>query len=133
LTQSSFTETVPANLVIQNSPAPTTTCPGALGTLTNSTSAVTIADANIPANGSCSVTVNVMSATAGSFTNSIAANALSTGPAGGNSVSAAAATLTVTAPAPSKSGGGALDWLDMMFVAGVLLAVRRPAGRRPPR
>jgi serine protease len=134
LTQSDFTETMPANLVIQTSPTPTTTCSSALGTLTSSKSAVTIADANIPANGSCSMTMSVMSASAGSYTNSIAANALMTGPAGGNSASAAAASLTVTAPVPSKGGGGGgeMDWLDMMFVAGVLLATRRYAGRRPP-
>jgi hypothetical protein len=134
LTQSGFTETVPANLVIQTSPTPTTTCSSALGTLTSSKSAVTIADANIPANGSCSMTMSVTSASAGSYTNSIAANALMTGPAGGNSASAAAASLTVTAPVPSKGGGGGgeMDWLDMMFVAGVLLATRRYAGRRPP-
>jgi hypothetical protein len=130
LTQSGFTETVPANLVIQTSPAPTTTCTGALVTLTSSKSAVTMAGANIPAKGSCSMTMSVMSATAGSYTNSIAAHALSTAPAGSNSASATA-SLTVTAP--SKSGGGAWDWLDMMFVTGVLLAGRRQVGRRPPR
>ncbi|HWX37108.1 MAG TPA: S8 family serine peptidase, partial [Steroidobacteraceae bacterium] len=132
LTQSNFTETVPANLTIQTSPTPTTTCTGALGTLTSSSSAVTMADANIPAKGSCSMTMSVMSTMAGSYTNAIAANALSTAPAGNNAAGAAAASLTVTVP-PSKSGGGALDWLDMMFVAGVLLVARRPAGRKPPR
>ena len=81
LTQSGFTETVPANLSVQTSPAPTTTCSGASGTLTSSASAVTMAGANIPANGSCTMTLSVMSATAGSYTNTIAANALSTGPA----------------------------------------------------
>jgi serine protease len=130
LTQSGFTETVPANLVVQTSPAPTTTCTGASGTLTSSASAVTLAGANIPANGSCTMTMSVMSATAGNYTNATAANALATAPAGGNSASASA-SLTVTAP--SKSGGGALDWLDMMFVAGVLLAGRRHVGRRPSR
>ena len=77
------------------------------------------------------MTMSVMSATAGSYTNSIAANALSTAPADSNAASATSASLTVTAP--SKSGGGGMDWLDMMFVAGVLLATRRHAGRRPPR
>jgi serine protease len=133
LTQSGFTETVPANLVIQTSPAPTTTCTGALGTLTSSASAVTMAGANIPAKGSCSMTMSVMTAMAGSYTNTIAAQALSTAPAGSNAASAAAASLTVTMPVASRGGGGALDWLDMMFVAGVLLATRRTAGRRPPR
>jgi hypothetical protein len=35
--------------------------------------------------------------------------------------------------APSKSGGGDLDWWDMMFVVGVLLAGRRHTGRRSAR
>jgi serine protease len=133
LTQSGFTETVPANLTIQTSPAPTTTCSGGSGTLTSSASAVTMAGANIPANGSCTMTVNVMSATAGTYTNSIAANALSSAPAP-SSTGTASASLTVTAAAaPGKSGGGDLDWLDMMFVVGVLLAGRRYGRRSAPR
>jgi hypothetical protein len=97
--------------------------------LTSSASAVTMAGANIPANGSCSMTLSVKSATAGSYANAIAANALSTAPAGSNSAGASA-SLTVTAP--GKSGGGAVDWLDLMFIVGVLLAGRRHAVR-PPR
>jgi serine protease len=130
LTQSSFTETLPANLSIQTSPTPTTTCAGASGTLTSSTSGVSFAGAIIPANGNCSMTMSVKSATAATYTSAIAANSLSTAPAGSNSVSASA-SLTVAAPS-SGGGGGALDWLDMMFVVGVLLAGRRYGGR-PPR
>jgi len=88
-----------------------------------------MAGANIPANGSCSMTISVKSATAGTYGNVIAANALSTASAGGNAAGAST-SLTVTAP---KSGGGALDWLDMMFVVGVLLAGRRHVGRRSAR
>jgi hypothetical protein len=133
LTQSSFTETVPANLIIQTSPAPTTSCSGASGTLTSSASAVAMAGANIPANGSCSMTMSVKSPTAGNYADAIAANALSTASAGSNS---AGASTSLTVTAPSKSGGGAVDWLDMMFVVGVLLAGRRhvvrpPRGRTP--
>lgn len=131
LTQSNFTETVPAGLSVQTSPAPTTTCGGASETLTSSAGAVTLTGANIPSNGSCSITLSVKSTTAGSYTDAIAANALATGPAGGNSASAASASLTVTAPSKSGGGGGALDWLDMMFVVGVVLAGRRHV-RRPP-
>jgi hypothetical protein len=77
------------------------------------------------------MTLSVKSATAGDYTNAIAADALSTGPGGSNSASASA---SFTVMAPSKSGGGGeLDWWDMMFVAGVLLAGRRQLGRRPPR
>jgi serine protease len=127
LTQAGFTETMPANLSVQTSPAPTTTCSGASGTLTSSASTVTLAGANIPANGSCTLTMNVMSPMAGTYTNTIAARALSTGPAGSSSASATA-SLTVAAP-PSGGGGGGLAWLDLMFAAGVLLAGRRHAGR----
>jgi serine protease len=130
LTQSGFTETVPASLSVQTSPAPTTTCSGSSGTLTSSASTVAMAGANIPAKGSCSMTMTVKSATAGTYGNTIAANALSTASAGGNTASAST-SLTVTAP--SKSGGGDLDWWDMMFVVGVLLAGRRHTGRRSAR
>jgi serine protease len=125
LTQSAFTETIPGNLNVQASPAPTTTCTGASATLTTSTSSVTLNNANIPASGSCSMTMTVKSASAGTYTSAIAANALSTGPTGSNSA-AASASLTVTGP----KGGGAVDWLDVMFVVGVLLAGRRHVGRR---
>jgi serine protease len=131
LTQASFTETAPASLSIQTSPVPTTTCTGASGTLTSSMSAVTLAGADIPANGSCSMTLSVKSATAGGYTNAIAVKALSTGPAGGNSASASA-SLTVMAPS-GGGGGGGVDWLDMMFIVGVILAGRRQVGRRPQR
>lgn len=125
LTQSSFTETVPAQLSVQSSPAPTTTCAGASGTLTSSAASVTMVGATIPAKGSCSMTLSVKSAAAGNYANSIAALALSTGPGGSNPANASA-SLEVTVP--GKSGGGALDWWDMMFVVGVLLAGRRRAG-----
>jgi serine protease len=127
LTQSHFAETVPAKLVIATSPAPTTTCTGTSGTLTTSASSVTMVGAIIPAKGSCTITVSVESATPGAYTNTIAVNALSTAPAGGNSVSAAA-SLTVSAPA-SSGGGGALDGWDMMLGVGALLAGRRHVGR----
>jgi len=130
LTQSGFTETVPASLSVQTSPAPTTTCSGASGTLTSSASMVSMAGANIPAKGSCSMTMTVKSATAGTYANTIAANALSTASAGGN---AASASTSLTVTAPPKSGGGDLDWWDMMFVVGVLLAGRRHTGRRSAR
>jgi hypothetical protein len=129
LTQSGFTETAPTNLVIQSSPAPTTTCTGGTGTLSNSASSVALVGANIPANGSCTMTLSVQSATAGNYANAIAVNALSTGPAGGNT---AGATASLSVTAPSKGGGGAIDWWDMMFVVGVLLAGRRHVVRRPP-
>ena len=131
LTQSNFTTALPANLTIQTSPAPSTDCTGTSGSLTTSTSTVTLTGADIPPKAGCSITLSVKSATSGAYASAIAAKALSTGPAGGNAA-AVSASLTVTAPA-GKSGGGELDWLDVMFVASVLLVGRRQAGRQAAR
>ncbi|MDP9083268.1 MAG: S8 family serine peptidase, partial [Pseudomonadota bacterium] len=132
LTQSSFTQTLPANLTIATSPAPESTCTGAAGTLTSTSGMVGLVNANIPANGNCSITLSVTSATAGTYTSSIAAGALVTGPAGGNVV-AASSNLTVTASSAGGGGGGGdLDWWDMMFVTGVILLGRRQNVPRTP-
>ena len=127
LTQSSFHLTLPANLTVPQGSTPTTTCAGAAASLTFTAPAVSLADANIPADGNCTITVPVETATAGSYTVAVAAQALMTAPAAGNGA-ASSASLTVTSP-PSGGGGGAVDWLDVLFLAGVLLAVRRPAMR----
>jgi hypothetical protein len=84
--------------------------------------------AYIPANGSCNITLTVDSAAPATYTNTIAAHALSTGPAGSNA-SSVSATLTVTAPAKS-GGGGSLGWLDLTALCSVLLLTR---GRRVSR
>jgi serine protease len=127
LTQSSFGLKLPANLTVPSPNTPTTTCAGAAASLTFTSTSVSLADANIPADGNCTITVPVETETTGSYTVSVAAQALMTAPAAGNSA-ASSASLTVTSP-PSGGGGGAVDWLDVLFLAGVLLAVRRPAMR----
>ena len=99
LTQSNFSDSLPAGLTIA-APAPATTCTGANAAVTATSNTVTLSDANIPVNGSCTVTVSVSSTTAGAYANTIAANALMTGPAGGNAAAAPSSTLTVTAPHP---------------------------------
>lgn len=128
LTQSSFALTLPPNLTIAPTPAPATTCGGAAASLASTATSVSLAAANIPAGGNCTISLPVESSTPGTYTAAVAAKALTTAPAGGNSA-AASASLTVTAP-PGSGGGGSLDWLDIALVAGVLLAVRRPARRR---
>ncbi|MDP9009186.1 MAG: S8 family serine peptidase [Pseudomonadota bacterium] len=145
LTQSAITISLPANLILAASPGPSTSCSGGSMSLSSTTSSVTLTGANIPAKGSCNVTFSVQSATAGTYTNTVAINALMTGPAGGNTA-AATATLTVTAASSSGGsgagsssgsssggggGGGSMDWLDIMLVTGVLLIVRGHASRRP--
>jgi hypothetical protein len=128
LTQSGITVSLPAGLT-PASAAPTSTCGGAGLTLISVTGSVTLADANIPANGSCNVSLSLKNTAPGTYVASVAANALMTGPAGGN---AAPASATLTVAAGSGGGGGSMDWLDIMLVVGVLLIVRGHATRRPP-
>jgi hypothetical protein len=138
LTQSGITLTMPGGLAVATTPAPATTCDGANLSLTSGSGSVALSDAIIPLNGSCTVTLNVKSATAGSYSHLIAANDLVTGPAGNNGVPASA-TLTVTGAGSSSGtstggggggGGGSFDWWDILLVAGVFLTIRGHAGRR---
>jgi serine protease len=125
LTQSSFTQTLPANLTISSTSTPGTTCSGASLSLSHTAGGVTLSDANIPADGSCTITLSVQSASAGTYMTEVAASALTTAPAGGNSA-AASASLTVTSPSSGGGGGGGeLDGWDLMLIVGVLLAGRR--------
>jgi len=119
--------TLPVNLSIPAAPAIATTCTGAQMSLTNTTTSVHLRGANIAADGNCTIKLLVQSASAGIYTASIAAQALVTAPAGANRAAATAA-LTVTVP-QSGGGAGAVDWLDLLFVTGVVLAMRRPALR----
>jgi serine protease len=124
LTQASFDLTMPSGLTIPATPALATSCTGAQKSLVSTATSVHLSDANIAADGNCTITLPVQGAAAGAYAASIPAKALVTAPAGANS-GEATASLTVTAP--RSGGGGAVDWLDLLFVAGVLLAVRRPA------
>ena len=137
LTQSGITVSLPANVTL-GSQTPASTCGGAALSLTSTSGSVTLSGANIPANGSCNMSFSVQSATASSYTATIPANALVTGPAGSNDAPASA-TLTVTTASSSPTGvagssggggGGALDWMDILLVAGVLLVVRGHAAKR---
>jgi hypothetical protein len=137
LTQSGITVALPAGLTL-GSQAPASTCDGAALSLTSTASSVTLASANIPADGSCDFSFSVKGAAAGTYVTSIASNDLMTGPAEGNTAPASA-TLTVTAGGASGAstgsgggggGGGSLDWLDIMLVTGVLLIVRGHAAKR---
>jgi serine protease len=139
LTQSGITVSLPAGLTL-GSQAPASTCGGAALSLSSTAGSVTLSGANIPANGSCDVSFGVTGAADGVYAASIPANALMTGPAGSNAAPASA-TLTVTADASGPTGvapggggggggGGALDWTDILLIAGVLLVARGHAAKR---
>jgi len=87
-------DTFPAGLVVAAVGA-STTCNAALTAGAGDSSVSLDAGATIPAHGTCTITVPVASATAGTYDNTIAAGALSTNL--GDSTTPAQATLTVTA------------------------------------
>ncbi|MBL0163679.1 MAG: S8 family serine peptidase [Xanthomonadales bacterium] len=92
-----LTDMFPSGLVVAATPAESTTC--VLGTVTavaGSGSVSLSSGAKIPAAGSCTVSVDVASASADVYANSIAVGALQTDT--GNNAVAANASLTVTAP-----------------------------------
>lgn len=140
LTQTQFAYTLPSGLQMATKSAagasvtPLTTCVSVDSPFTYTTTSVALSASLIPQTGSCTVTIPVQSSVAGTYTTSVAAGALSTGPAGVNTA-AASATVTINA-ASSGGGGGSIDWTDMLLVTGVLLAGRRGIKRRvdtPPR
>jgi hypothetical protein len=93
-----LTDSFPSGLVVAATPAASTTCGGAVTAVAGAASvSLATSGSAIPANGSCTVTVSVTSATAGSYVNTIAAGALQT--SAGNNTTAANATLAVTTPA----------------------------------
>jgi len=107
-----LTDTYPAGLTTAPTPNLSTTCGGAPGSTAGS---VTLTGGTIPANGSCTISVDVTSSTAGaSHLNTIPANALNTS-VGSNPVAATATlnvspaadvSVTKTAPATVVNGGG---------------------------
>ena len=90
-----LTDTLPSGLVVANPANASTTCPSGSVTATAGAGSFSLASgAQIPASGSCTVTVDVEAATAGSYVNTLAAGALQTDV--GNNAAPASATLTVT-------------------------------------
>jgi hypothetical protein len=92
-----LTDTLPSGVAISGSGS--TTCGGTV-TAPAGGSTVTLTGGWIPANGSCTVTVDVTAPGVGSFFNTLAAGALQT--SNGNSSGPAIATLAVT-PAPTQT------------------------------
>jgi hypothetical protein len=106
---STLVDTFPSGLVVSTSPGASTTCPGGSVTAQSGQGSFSLSSgAGIPANGACTVSVNVRSATAGSYVNTIPVGALVTDK--GANAAPASATLTVTAPvAPTLAKAFAPD------------------------
>jgi uncharacterized repeat protein (TIGR01451 family) len=95
LTNANLTDTLPAGVVVASSPLSTNTCTP--GGSTQAGPLVSLVNATIPANGSCSISTTVTSATAGAYLNTIPASALADDQSITNP-GPASATLTVAPP-----------------------------------
>ena len=110
LTGAKFTDTLPAGLQVAGTPSASTTCTGS-PTWAPAPGATALAfgqttGANIPASGSCTVSVNVTATTAGPHTN--VSGFISTTEGGTNSGASGSATASLTAivaPSIAKSFG----------------------------
>jgi hypothetical protein len=133
-TITTLTDNLPVGVVIAGVPNALTTCVGGVvaapaggGTVTLTGGVIPVASLSPAAAGTCTVTVDVTSTTAGAHINTVLANGLVTN--NGNNAAPASATLTVIAAAtaiPTLS-----EWA-MIILAGLLalfgfLAVRRQA------
>lgn len=78
VTQASFTDTLPSNLVVATVPNASTSCASGVVIATASGTSVRLTGATIAANGFCTVTVDVLSNISGSYTNTIAASGVTT-------------------------------------------------------
>ncbi len=98
----SFTDSLPAGMVVANSPLASNSCGATTFTPNAGGSTLTLTDGQIPGGtvaspGVCTLTVNVTAATAGTYTNTIAVDALQTDI--GNNPIAAVAILPVVVTA----------------------------------
>ncbi len=100
---SDFSDNLPGTVRVASTPAAGTTCPNGTVTAVADATGITLQRGSgpftqIPASGSCTVTVNVTSAAEGSYTNTILVGDLQTD--GGSNSQPAIASLVVQAPIP---------------------------------
>ena len=98
ITGAAFTDTYPAGLVNSATPAGATTCSGGSVTAANGGGSLTLSGATIPANGACTVTVNVIGTTAGVKTNTLPAGLVTSTNAPPSVSPVVTANLTVLSP-----------------------------------
>jgi CSLREA domain-containing protein/uncharacterized repeat protein (TIGR01451 family) len=115
LTGAAFTDTYPSHLINATVPNIATTCGGTV-TASASGGFVALSGGTIPASGSCTVSVDLVSNTTATYVNTIAANGVTTAN-GVSNTAPASATLLVVANVP------ALSPLALMLVAIMLAGV----------
>ena len=104
LTGASFTDALPAGLVIASPVVQSNTCGGALTTVAAATS-ISLTGGTIPANGTCTITVGITGTSAGVKNN---VTSVIGSVEGGNGNTAAASTIVALPPTISKAFGVAV-------------------------
>ena len=117
LTGAAFTDTYPGGLVNAAPANAATTCSG--GLVSSTTNSVTLSGGTIPANGSCTVSIDVTAAAEGDYANAIPAGAVTTTNGGANTAASNTATLDV-ATAPAFEAIPTLDEYALIALAGIL-------------
>lgn len=123
LTGIAFTDTYPANLINGTPTGASTTCGAGTVSATAGGGSVALANGTIPANGNCTVTINVIATAAGTYTNMIGAGGVTSANAPASAAAAAAAVVVVVVapqlPIPALSGL-ALALLTLLLIATAL-------------
>jgi uncharacterized repeat protein (TIGR01451 family) len=124
LTGVSFSDALPAGLVVATPNGLTGSCGGGTITATAGSSSVSLSGATLAASASCSFTMNVTSTSAGLKSNTTGAVTSTEGGTGGST----SATLNVIAPVPAPALGQRGAWLACIVLAlvGLLALQRRP-------
>lgn len=102
LTAAAFTDTLPTGLVVATTPNASTTCAGGTVVAPESATSIRLSGATIPAGSYCTVTVDVLSNISGSYTNTIAAGAVTTAEGVSNEEPTSAKIIVSTPPTVSK-------------------------------
>jgi uncharacterized repeat protein (TIGR01451 family) len=102
LTGAAFTDSLPSGLVVAQTPNAATSCSGGTVTAGASATSFRLSGATIPASGSCTVSVDVLSNVSGSYTNTIAAAAVSTNEGISNEEPTSAQLVVSTPPTVDK-------------------------------
>ncbi len=102
LTGAALTDTLPSGLVVAQTPNAATTCAGGFISALASATSIRLSGATIPATGSCTLSVDVMSNISDSYTNTIAASAITTNEGVTNDESSSAELVVSTPPSVDK-------------------------------
>ncbi len=102
LTGAAFTDNLPSGLVVAQTPSASTTCSGGFVDALASATSVRLSGATVPATGSCTLTVDVLSNVSGSYTNTIATAAVTTNEGVSNEEPTSAELIVSTPPTVDK-------------------------------